>query len=229
MADYATLADTKQALGVGDTTDDARIAQVITAASRMVDAWCKRPDNAFVGQSQARVYDVPRNLVTTTPYTRDATLQQNVASGYWSASTVIRLPLDLGLLAPTLVQTDANYDGVYETTWVQNTDYDLLPINAALDNRAYREFRVLPTGSQQLPVGVRTLKIAGTWGEYQAVPDPIREATIATAVMAIKAAVDAPFGVIGNPEFGTQKVPPVPPVVLGILCEGGFVDSFRFA
>ena len=40
--DYTTLAEVKTILGLTDSVDDARLTTLITAASRAIDAWCRR-------------------------------------------------------------------------------------------------------------------------------------------------------------------------------------------
>ena len=227
MADYTTLATVHDRLGIVDTNDDTKLGLYITAASRAVDAWCQRPDNAFVSQSQTRVYDVPSRMMVTTPYTRDVTLTNAQATGYWSSGTVATLDVGwpLGLLTVTSVATDADYDNDFETVWA-TTDYDLLPINAALDNQPYRTFRVLPTGANQLPVGVRTLQIVGTWGEYAAAPPVIQEATILVVNRWFKRK-DTPFGVMGDPAIGMMHIAAVDPDVIGMLDDAGFVKRWR--
>lgn len=53
MADYATAAELKSALGITDTDDDSDIAVVLTAASRALDDFCGR---FFFQDSTAREY-----------------------------------------------------------------------------------------------------------------------------------------------------------------------------
>ena len=225
--DYAILSDLHTYAGVSDTQHDALLAACITDASRLVDAWTKRPDLAFVAQTQTRVFDVPSRLMTLTPYTRDVTLANAQATGWWSGGTVATLNVGwpVGLLSVTSLATDANYDGIFETTWTQGSDFDLLPINAALDNQPYRTVRVLPTGKNQLPIGARTLQVIGSWGEYATTPAAIQHATLRTASR-LFALRKAPTGMTEDAGAGSVKIQP-DLLTQQILCEGGFVKWWR--
>lgn len=223
MAAYVDLPSLKQALKIGDTDDDPRLGLLVLRASRLIDRWTGRDDDAFIGRAQTRVYDV------AAPASPD-----RGALGYESWS--VTLDLD-PVMAVTAVATDRDGDGTFETVWLP-TDYTLLPINAAQKGRPYQQLRShdwTSLGGQWLPSGQARLQVQGTFGEadasdptFQTPPGPIVEATIATVSYLAKAPVDAPFGVIGNPEFGTQKVPPCPPVVTGILRDGGYMASQDF-
>ena len=96
---YATLAELKERLGVGDTADDAPLEAVITAVSRLIDE------------------ETGRHFYATGSETR-----------YYTAGDhdILFLPDDV--LTLTSLATDDDGDRVYETTWA-STDYDLEPYN----------------------------------------------------------------------------------------------------
>lgn len=89
MADYCTLATLKAALKMESTTadEDTRLAAVITAASRAVDAACNR---VFFATTATR---------------------------YFKADCPSELMLDDDLLEVSTLKTDEDGDRVYERTW----------------------------------------------------------------------------------------------------------------
>lgn len=61
---YATLADLKARLDIGDTRDDAVLEQVIEAASRQIDGWCGR---AFFDREDTRRLTADSNCMLILP------------------------------------------------------------------------------------------------------------------------------------------------------------------
>lgn len=232
MSDYATLTLVKSRLGIADTdtASDAALGVIITAASRAIDRWCKRADNAFTGQTQTRVYDVPETLAGPLRYVKEWGVDEgggSVISGVGVPTGVTSIIDIEPLLSVTSVATDENADGVFETAWLA-TDYNLLPINAALDGRPYRQIRTADGGAQQFPVGHQRLQIVGSWGEASLVPNLIQEACILTVNRWFKR-MDAPFGVIGDSTMGMMHVTAADPDVIGMLDDAGYVDHWFLA
>ncbi len=229
--DYTLLATVKAELPtLTGTSMDARITRLITAASRAVDSWTKRPAMAFTGQTETRDFDVPQNLSGPAKYVRDATLALSVASGNWPNTLVSTVDIDPLLSTPVqaTVKTDDGGAGTFPTAWTANTDFYFLPMNAALDGYPYRQLRVNPNGTKQLPIGPKMLRITGTWGYSQTAPYHIEQAVILTVIRWLKRP-DAPFGVMGSADTGMIKVPEIDPDVLKILRDGGFIQSWVFA
>ena len=229
MADYSTLTVLKAELHLTDTLDDARISRLITAASRAVDGWCKRPNGGFVGTSETRYFDVPQTLSGAARYTRDATLSQMVSAGTWPSVTIGTIDIDAFLSTPAqaTVKTDDQGDGTFPTTWAAS-DYYFLPLNAGADGYPYRQLRVNLNGTKQLPIGPKVLSIQGTWGYSLVTPPAVEEATILTVIRWFKRP-DAPYGVMGSAEMGFVRVPAVDPDVYKILCDAGLVNAWVFA
>lgn len=229
MTDYSTTAVLKQRLGISDTNDDARFAQLITAASNAVDRWCKRSFGGFVGAIETRVYDVPGTMAGPLRVRR---------ADYGAGGFTIGVPtgytsyIDLDpLLSATQVATDEDGDGLFETVWAGTgtpPDYTLLPLNAAADGQPFRAIRTTQGGAHQFPVGTGRLQIAGTWGEAVTVPPIIQEATILTAIRWFKRK-DAPFGITGDLALGVVKLSKMDPDVQRMLEDGGYVDAWFFA
>ena len=227
MADYSTLSVVKAELGITDTSKDTRISRLITEASRLIDATCKRPDNHFIGTPETRVFDVPKQLEAPAFYTRDQTLHASQSQGNWPTSFIQVVNID-PLLSPQSVLTDDNADGTFETAWVIGTDCDFLPQNALLDGQPYKQMRILPWGAQQLPIGIRTLQITGVWGQSVSVPPIIEQACILTVIRELKRP-DAPFGVMGTVETGFVRLTGLDPDVQARLVSAGYVQSWIFA
>ena len=59
MTDYITSANFKTRFGITTTSDDARIAAHITAASLEVDSMCGRQFGTHSGDATARYFGVP--------------------------------------------------------------------------------------------------------------------------------------------------------------------------
>ena len=107
------------------------------------------------------------------------TFRTYLATYYFSPETVTSILLDrevlgLGLLSVTTLKTDRDGDRVYETTWAA-TDYDLLPLNAANEEKPFWEIAKAPNGVQSFPRKVRGLEIVGKWGYFE---DLVRVASL---------------------------------------------------
>jgi hypothetical protein len=224
VTDYTTIDVVKRRLAINDSAWDIDLALLITVASRAIDRWCKRPDNGFVGTTETRTFDIPASLQGPQQFTRDMTLAGDLAAGQVWTSDVVVVPVD-PLLSVTTLKTDPTGDLSYGDTWTQGTDYDLLPINAALDGRPYRQVRALPNGTKAFPIGVRALQIAGVWGESVAVPPPIAEATFLVASRAFSRRKQ-PYGLTEDIGAGTSRIPSVDPDVDRYLCEAGYVNRW---
>lgn len=121
------------------------------------------------------------------------------------------------LISVTTLETDDDGDRTYEHTWA-TTDYDLGPDNAALDGKPYTKIYTAPNGNYAFPACIRKgVKIAGLWGYASTAPAAVKEACLLQSARMYKRR-DAPFGVIGNAEFGQlQVIPRFDPDVLMLL------------
>jgi hypothetical protein len=186
---YATVGELRDALG--DTTnqrlDTGKLTQRLRAASRAVDDWCSRPLHRF--------------WLDPTPTTRTYH-----ACDPWS----VRVD-DIGSTVGLVVATDANSDGVFETTLTLNVDYVLAPRNAAGNGGAYHYNQLVALGSWTFPTryyGYHTapnLQVTARHGWSQ-IPDPVREATLLKAIR-LNRRPDAPFGnESGGLEMGSMRI-----------------------
>lgn len=110
------------------------------------------------------------------------------------------------LLSVATIATDLDLDGVYETTW-SPADFRLLPVNAALDGRPYRQVVARAAGARRFPTAEASTRIVGSWGYAAAVPVPIREATLRMG-QRLYGLKDAWLGLGGARETGFSSVIP---------------------
>lgn len=181
MTDYINLGDFMSRHGISASTNQLRIVEHITAASRKVDALTFRQYGPHVGVATAR-YFRPHSCEAV--YINDA---------YEIASVAV----------------DDTDTGTYGTAWAA-ADYETDPANGigpdgqpgwpAVMLRAIRSL-TFPTGS-----GRRAVKVTAKWG-WAAIPAAVVEATyLLTNRLYYEVAV--PGGVTSpNPDFGIPGVP----------------------
>lgn len=110
---YATLAEIKSHLGITDTDDDTQLTLALSAASSMVNRYCKRTFN-------------------------DAGATPTVQSRYYTSRRAGVLFVDDLATATSLTIATDDGTGAYATT-IAATDYTLEPINAALRGEPYTQ------------------------------------------------------------------------------------------
>lgn len=118
------------------------------------------------------------------------------------------------LVAVTAFAMDLDGDGIFETSMVQNVDYQLRFGNNLYNKnvtgiaRPYRQAQIIQTG-KWFPftwpyTHLDRVQITGTWG-WPAVPPPVTQAAFLMASEYFKLK-DAPFGTSGGAEFGTGMI-----------------------
>lgn len=104
----------------------------------------------------------------------------------------------------TYLKTDNDGDGVYETTWTVGTDYQLEPLDRALQSRPIR--RLVAIGSKTFPLytvpSIAGVQVSATWG-WSAIPNDVREATILLSIRQF-ARLNAALGVVGFADMAVQ-------------------------
>lgn len=182
MADYATLDDLKNELGISDTTDDTRLATALGSASLWIEE-----------RTGWRFY------TTTTAETR-----------YYTATSSRYVDIPDGLLTLTTLATDDDMDRTYEVTWA-TTDYDLTPDNAALDGKPYTRIEIAPLGRYGFPRHRKGVAITAKFGYCSTTPDAIKRLCL-LAGQQIFMYKDMPFGVMSASAVGTlmMKTPEHP-------------------
>jgi hypothetical protein len=202
---YTTVAEVRDHLGdSGSKLDVDLLERAISTASRAVDNYC--------GGGKPRWRRFWTDTVATARVFQVDDVGFAWVDDFW----------DLATLA---VATDDDDDGVFETTWVQNTDYRALPLNAGADTgsayayyqlAAVRESINLVTPQRFRPYQRRpVLQVTAKWG-WSAVPPEVNLATIILAVKLFKRK-DAPFGVAGMSDFGAVRIAQSDPDVKMLL------------
>ena len=163
---YVQVEELKAILGVNAGYSDDTIEIACETGSRVVD-----------GYKGSRYYKTTETRYFTVP----STLQTRVYVG------------ELATL--TTLEVDTDDDGVYDETWVNGTDFVLLPRNAALDGQPYQEIQLLNRAGRTFPDGQDGLKLTGSYG-WPALPAQARAAAIMFARRFIARWESAPLGVL---------------------------------
>lgn len=175
--DYATVAQASEYIRLRDDEDDAQLSLAIGMASRAIDRECLR-QFGNTGTAQARKYR-PR----------------------WSGSRnawVVRMD-DVQDVTGFALALDTTYDGTFATAVTTSL---LQPDNAVLDGKVYeRVVFTLPTGIR-LTSATQGARVTAIFG-WSAIPSAITEACL-LQVSRLHMRRDAPFGVAGSPENGSE-------------------------
>jgi hypothetical protein len=175
---YASLTDFKSFARIPDEDDDAELTLALEGASRAIDGFTYRQfgvEGSAVARYYAAHFDVERRRYVV-------------------------LIDDLMTTTSLVVKSDTAGDGTFATTLTINTDFRLAPPNAAADVRPWTVLVAAP--GVHLSCHERSVEIAAKWG-WTAVPDVIEQATMLQALRIFKRR-DAPFGVAGSPELGSE-------------------------
>src|SRR3989304_1394829 len=119
---YGTLDELKDRLDIPSTDHDRILGAILEAASRAVDNLCGW-----------------RFYTTAADETRYYTGEWG--SGFHCPDPIVALPTP---------KTDDDGDRTYDETWTTD-DYDLMPYNAASDNRPYAYIETTPNGDYSFP------------------------------------------------------------------------------
>jgi len=164
MADYCTLADVMAAPDLPAATDQGRITQAISAASRMVDRYLGVEDDYYAagtspGDDETRYYD---------------------------ADGTDELWLNDQLISITSISIDEDGDETW--TALASADYWTWPSNSSPKIR----IDINPNGDYTAwPAGKRRVKIVGLFGIFATVPATIKEATMIQAIRLYRAGQQA--------------------------------------
>ncbi|ASU81507.1 phage gp6-like head-tail connector protein [Nocardiopsis gilva YIM 90087] len=176
---YATLASLKSYMGVTTASDDTELQDALDSVSREIERHCNRQFNK-----------------TTTAYAR--VFIPDMCG--WAAVDDLHTTTDL------VVETDANADGTYGTTWAA-ADYQLEPLNGIVDGQTgWPFYKIRSIKAKRFPVTGQeaTLRVTAQWG-WDAVPEPVRQACLILASETYNLR-QAPFGVAGSDDFGVIRV-----------------------
>jgi hypothetical protein len=182
VTDYITSAEFKTRHGITVATNDTRIAEHITAASRRVDTLTGRQFATHTGAATAR---------------------------YFSPASCGMVWID-DAYEITSVEVDGTDAGTYSETWTASTHYETDPANGVgPDGQSGWPVTTLrAVGGLTFPVGHlrRAVKVTAKWG-WAAVPSDVKEATYLLAhryyfEVAVPGGITTP-----NPEFGVPGAP----------------------
>ena len=178
MANYATLAQLKQAVKITDQLDDALLTTAISAASRWVDGYC--------GRSFAKAAAVS---------SRD----------YVPSGRMEPLRVD-DFTEVVSIKIDEDLDRTFSTTLAE-IDFQLEPINLLSFANPYPYTTIRPQEDGYWPIAFTpraTVRVEAKFG-WPEVPDAVREATILQAAR-LFTRFDAPLGVAGFGDMGAMRV-----------------------
>lgn len=166
---YATVSELKERLNLENNDQDRAWYDVARSASRWVDD--------ITGHRFYASSDIDADNPTETRY-------------YTSDPSCDPLLLEIDdFLSLSEVVTDANGDGVFEYTWVANTDYWLGPRNAAARGRPYTTIhRTTWAGRYWFPSYPNSTKVTGNFGycTLATLPSQIKTLTLMAAEMMAK-------------------------------------------
>jgi hypothetical protein len=186
---YITSTQLKNTLEIGTATyADDDITTAISSASRVIDAY---KDTRFYPTAETRKY----------------TANQSERS----------LQID-DLVTLTSFTVDLQGNGSYGTTWVQDTDFYLEPINAALDGRPYNQVTLRPQQGDIWPPFNYGVQIGGTFG-WTTAPYQVTQATTILAGRYLKRARETPYGIltIGTDAIAAARLGKIDPDVSFLL------------
>jgi hypothetical protein len=177
MADYCTVYELKNAIGITDSVDDLKLGAAITAASGWIDAYCGRQ---FIQASGTafRSY-IPTGRMDPLPID--------------DATSIVSVAIDDDL--------DGTFSEVLETI-----DWQAEPVNdfTAGIRMPYTSIRPFEDGYWPLDRGRATVKVQATFG-WDETPIQIRQAAILQSSRLFKR-YDSPLGVAGFGDLGVMRV-----------------------
>ncbi len=214
---YLDLAELKADIGDDGSNNDAALRRCASDASRMIDAICEVDDGYFAEVEATKYFDIePIHGDVIGNYERF--LARGGVSG-----TAHKLFVP-SLIEVTTLKTDEDGDRTFETEWSADRDYYLLPY----DGPPYSEVQVdLTNGLYNFPAGQRTVELDGKWGESQAVPGPIRRATMILALRYFERPKQRLAMIEGSER--AVKIADADPDVYRILVDGKFLRGAVFA
>ena len=162
---YITLDAYKAYFDIADDDDNASIERIITAVSRAIDDICWQ-----------------RFYTTASDETRYYTAERGD----------VLIPPDR-IVSLTTLKTDDDGDRTYENSWTVDTDFDLIPYNAALDGMPFRSIVTTPDGSYSFPQTPKGVQLVGKFG-WSSAPTGVVEACYLMCSR-LKARKNTPLGV----------------------------------
>lgn len=179
--DYATAAELKTYLRIGDAVDDAAIGFALTAASRAIDQFANRQ----FGQADPAV-------ARRYTWACKERIEGRVALAVDDISTTTGLA----------VAIDTDDDGTFDETLTIDTDFQLWPWNAAAESEPWTHILLTANSSHTFPTRAAAVQVTAKFG-WVSVPVAVKQATLFQASRFF-ADREAPFGVAGSPDTGAE-------------------------
>lgn len=179
--DYATLDEARHYLRItdaADTVDDPEIQTAITAASRAIDRAASR---------QFGHTDAPQARLATALYDRHR------------SAWIIPIP-DLYDTAGLEIHADPSGEGAFDT---EITAYALEPANAVAEGQVWTQVRVLRSSAGLMTDADDAVRVAADAFGWPEIPAAVHQACLLQVARLFKRR-DAPFGVAGSPEMGSE-------------------------
>lgn len=150
LAEFKIWATVRGGAVSTDTNDDAAIEDIVELVSRYLD-----------NETGRRFY---KNSTDETRYFQ--------TDNSWCCE------VDDLSTSPTTVSVD--YSDQRSYTDLDSGDYELEPVNAALDGKPYTQIEIAPTSDAYFPVSRRGVKVVAKFG-FPSVPEDIKNLTLAIA------------------------------------------------
>jgi hypothetical protein len=146
---------------------------------------------------------------------------QSTATRIYRPTDAFTVDLD-DLQTVTTLKTDADGDGVFDTTW-GTADYQLNPLNGIAGGITTPYTTLKAVGSYLFPIyeprnvnsQEASVQIVGVWG-WPSIPTAVKQACIILSMRQFKR-YDSPTGVMGFGDLGVMRVGRVDPDVEKLL------------
>jgi len=185
---YCTVGEVRAQLGDDDAKlDQTLLERAVAVVSRAVDEFCS--DGATTAGRR---------------FWQDLTVKTRT----YRCEQLDRAWIDdISTLTGLLVKTDEDGDGVFETTWTLDSDFQIEPLNADADGGAYAWWELSATGERGFPGWPQRagLQLTARWGWSQ-IPEQVNQAAILKAVR-LFLRKDSPDGwTSGMADFGPVRI-----------------------
>lgn len=195
---YVTVEEVKASREVRGSYVDEVIRRAIAAASREIDLATHR--HFWADDEEGDPDDYPARLYTPV--------------GDRGALVIIDDLIEIAAL-----ETDTSGDATYATEW-EASDYALEPLNAAADGWPYTRIVPRSRGRHRFPCAVASVRVRGRFG-WEAVPEPIEQATLILASRLLIRSREAPFAVVtaGSEVGAVSRIARTDPDVFSLIKE----------
>ena len=189
---YATTGVLASELGIADGDDDMKLERCITVATKQINDICSRR------------------------FWQDADLVERT---FYPETSYLLDPGDISTATGLVVKLDTSDDGTFDTELTINTDFILMPVNAALEIpvEPFTEIMMLDTFLFATTHRRPSVSVTAKFG-YAAIPTDITQACLIQAKAAYKATAGTFTGFQYAADAGiVVKTPSVDPITRGLL------------